>query len=208
MPANVPIHDPETVRHTWADDAQGLGVGLLMAATGVTILTHLGLMTGQTAGLAVLLTLVTDLSWGWAFFLVNLPFYVFTWLRLGKVFTLKSVLCVAVLAVLVDWLPLHLALAQVTMPVGAVLFGVICGIALLIIFRHGGSLGGLGVIGLMVQDRTGFRAGYVQFGIDAALFAVAAFLVPGTVLLWSLLGAAVLNGVIAFNHRRDRYIAR
>jgi hypothetical protein len=31
---------------------------------------------------------------------------------------------------------------------------------------------------------------------------------PWTVVAWSVAGAAVLNGVIAVNHRRDRYIAR
>jgi hypothetical protein len=42
-------------RHTLLDDAQGLSYGTLMAAFGIVILTHLGLVTGQTAGLAVLI---------------------------------------------------------------------------------------------------------------------------------------------------------
>ncbi|NBT52573.1 MAG: YitT family protein, partial [Marivivens sp.] len=37
-------------------------------------------------------------------------------------------------------------------------------------------------------------------------FATAAALLPLRVVGFSLLGALVLNGVIAFNHRRDRYI--
>jgi uncharacterized membrane-anchored protein YitT (DUF2179 family) len=43
-------------------------------------------------------------------------------------------------------------------------------------------------------------------GFDAVLFAVALMLLPLDRVLWSALGAAVLNLVIAINHRRDRYI--
>ena len=36
---------------------------------------------------------------------------------------------------------------------------------------------------------------------------IAVFIFPASVVAYSLLGAVVLNGVIAFNHRRDRYVA-
>jgi uncharacterized membrane-anchored protein YitT (DUF2179 family) len=88
------------------------------------------------------------------------------------------------------------------------MFGVVTGIGLLAIFRHKSSLGGLGVVAIWIQDRFGIRAGYIQLGFDAVLFAVAAFLFPLSVVMYSLLGAVVLNGLIAFNHRRDWYIPR
>jgi len=48
----------------------------------------------------------------------------------------------------------------------------------------------------------------VQLGFDAVLFA-AAFLVLDPVMVGlSLLGAVVVNLIIAVNHRRDRYIGR
>ena len=69
------------------------------------------------------------------------------------------------------------------------------------------SLGGLGVLALVIQDNTGFKAGYTQLLVDAAIFTVAIFIFPASVVAYSVLGAVVLNGVIAFNHRRDRYVA-
>ena len=65
----------------------------------------------------------------------------------------------------------------------------------------------MGILALVLQDRTGFRAGYTQLLFDAVLFAVASLMLPWTTLLWSGLGALVVNLVIAINHRRDRYIA-
>jgi uncharacterized membrane-anchored protein YitT (DUF2179 family) len=74
-------------------------------------------------------------------------------------------------------------------------------------FRHNGSLGGLGVIALLAQDCFGVRAGYVQLAFDSVIFAIAAMLFPLPIVLWSVMGAIILNLIIAINHRRDRYIA-
>ncbi|MEM8542307.1 MAG: YitT family protein, partial [Pseudomonadota bacterium] len=91
--------------------------------------------------------------------------------------------------------------------IGTLVFGVTVGLGLLACFRHKASLGGIGVLALFIQDSTGFKAGYTQFLVDAVIFAVAIFIFPASVVAYSLLGALVLNGVIAFNHRRDRYVA-
>ena len=88
----------------------------------------------------------------------------------------------------------------------AVLAGLVCGAALLALFRHRASLGGIGAVALDVQDRFGIKAGWVQMGFDAFVFAAALALMPWERVAWSALGAAVLNLVIAINHRRDRYI--
>jgi uncharacterized membrane-anchored protein YitT (DUF2179 family) len=91
---------------------------------------------------------------------------------------------------------------------GALTFGALLGVALLVLFRHNGSLGGLGVVALLIQYTTGFRAGYVQLIFDALIFGLAFFLFDPLLVFYSLVGAVVLNLIIAINHRRDRYVAR
>lgn len=192
--------------HGLIDDAQGLAYGSFMAAVGVLLLTHLGFVTGQTAGLAILISYAT--GWGFApvFFAVNLPFYWLGYKRLGLAFMLKSFTAVAIMSVLVVLLPQGLQFGYVHPGVGAVLVGFLTGSALLALFRHGASLGGIGIVALYLQDATGFRAGWTQLIFDACLFAVALTLRDWPSVAWSFLGALVLNLVIAINHRRDRYI--
>ena len=203
------IEVPEdALRHSLVDDAQGLAIGIIMCSFGAVMLAHMGLLTGQTAGLALLIAYVFDWSFGAVFFVINIPFYVFAWYRLGPAFTVKSALAVGSLAVLTELIPGWLSLGEINPVFGAVFVGVILSIGLLAVFRHGGSLGGFGVVALYVQDKTGFRAGWVQLGFDAALFLVAFLIFPFSVVAYSLLGAVVLNLSIAVNHRRDRYIAR
>lgn len=189
------------------DDAQGLAFGALMAGFGIVILTHLGLVTGQTAGLAVLISYVTGWSFGPVFFAINLPFYVLGYLRMGWRFTLKTFIAVGLLSALSLWLPSQVSFATLTPWLGAVLFGFLSGSALLALFRHGASLGGIGIVALMLQDRLGWRAGWVQLGFDAVLFTLAFLVIEPDLVLISFLGALVVNLVVAINHRRDRYLA-
>lgn len=207
MPSPVPVAQ-STIKHTPLEDAQGLATGAVMCTMGVVILTHLGLITGQTAGLAIVISYLTGGSFGLIFFLVNIPFYLFAIKAMGWEFTLKSMGCVAALSLGTEFVPLGFAIERLDPVLGAIMFGVVTGIGLLAIFRHKGSLGGLGVLALWIQDTYGIRAGYIQLGFDAMLFTVAAFLFPASVVMYSLLGAVVLNGLIAFNHRRDWYVPR
>lgn len=207
MPSPVPVRQ-STVSHTPVEDAQGLLTGTVMCTMGLVLLTHLGLVTGQTAGLAVVIAYLTGWSFGLVFVLVNLPFYLFALRQMGLEFTVKSMMCVIGLAVGTELVPHGFVIERLNPALGAIFFGVVTGIGLLAIFRHKGSLGGLGVVALWIQDTFGVRAGYVQLGFDAVLFTVAAFLFPLSVVLYSLLGAMVLNALIAFNHRRDWYVVR
>ncbi|SFC37330.1 YitT family protein [Tropicimonas isoalkanivorans] len=199
--------DPEAVRHTPVDDAQGLAIGVFICALGLVFLSHLGFITGQTAGVALIISYLSGWPFGWVFAVINLPFYWLAWRRMGMEFTLKSLGCVLSLSVLVELIPRWLTIESVTPVLGTMIFGALTGLGLLAIFRHRGSLGGLGVVALLAQDRLGIKAGYVQLVIDVLLFGVAFLLLPGRVVAYSLFGAVILNGVIAFNHRRDRYIA-
>jgi uncharacterized membrane-anchored protein YitT (DUF2179 family) len=194
-------------QHTLIEDAQGIAFGATMAAFGIVILTHLGLVTGQTAGLAVLLSYMTGYGFGPIFFLLNVPFYILGYRRRGLAFTVKTFIAVALLSALSILMPGWVSFADINPWFGAVLFGFVSGAALLAIFRHGASLGGIGILALIVQDKTGFRAGQTQLIFDLCLFAVALFVMDLRTVAISFLGAVVVNLVIAINHRRDWYIA-
>jgi uncharacterized membrane-anchored protein YitT (DUF2179 family) len=202
-----PITPPALPHHNLIEDAQGIAYGAGMAAFGITILTHLGLVTGQTAGLAVLVSYATGWGFGPVFFVVNLPFYWLGWRRIGPVFVAKTFLAVGLMSGLVMLFPRWVTFADLDPVVGAVLFGAISGSALLALFRHGASLGGVGIVAIWLQDRTGFRAGWTQLLVDVAIFALALTLRDAATVAISALGALIVNLTIAVNHRRDRYVA-
>lgn len=198
----------DTLAHSLLEDAQALVLGTALCALGVLFLTSAQLITGQTAGLGTLLTYATGWSFGLWFFVVNLPFYWLAWVRMGAQFTLKSFGAVALVSALSELFSQTITFAALPLWLAAPIAGALVGIGLIVIFRHGASLGGIGVLALYLQDRTGFKAGHTQLIFDGVLFVVALAFLPWQVVAWSLLGAVVTNLIIATNHRKDRYIAR
>ena len=188
-----------------ADDAQGLATGTLLAAFGVFLMQQAGLVPGGTVGIALLLHYTAGLDLGAALFLVNLPFYALAWLRLGKAFTLRTAAAVSLLAALSWWLPRALTVQQVDGVLAAVLGGLLCGVGILILFRHGASLGGFNVLALRLHERFGWSTGKVQFALDAATVLAGAFFAGDLKrLLLSVLAVAALNLVLVWNHRKGR----
>lgn len=194
-------------RHSAVDDVQGIGFGVVMAGLGMHILTHMGFVTGQTTGLAVLISHVTGLPFPVIYFAVTLPFIGLAWKRMGPRFALRTLAITAALSALVAVLPNWIELGRIEPAVAAVLFGLLFGIAALAAIRHGGSFGGLSVLWIEIQDRTGFPAGHSQLLSDVVIFGAAALVLPVDTLAYSFLGAAVFSLFLAVNHRRDRYIA-
>ncbi|AJY44524.1 YitT family protein [Martelella endophytica] len=193
--------------HSLLEDAQGIITGAMLATLGVLVLKAGGLLTGGTAGLAFLLVYSTGIGFGFAFFLVNLPFYYFAWRRLGLAFTLKTFVSVALTSALTGIVPQFLTIGE-THPLAAGFFGgTLVGTALLIFFRHSASLGGFGILALYLQDRLGWKAGYVQLGLDGMVLVLSFFVASPFIIACSIAGAVVINLILAVNHRRDRYIA-
>lgn len=199
---------PSAEQHSLIEDVQGIVVGATLVALSVQFLNAAGLFTGQIAGLAIIGASFSTWSFGTLFFVMNLPFYALAIVQLGWRFTIKSLIAVSLMSALADAFPLFFSIETLPPPLGAALFGILAGAGFLALFRHGATLGGIGVVALWLQDKNGFPAGRTQLIFDVCVFGVALFLFDWQTVAWSLLGATILNQLITMNHRRDRYVAR
>jgi uncharacterized membrane-anchored protein YitT (DUF2179 family) len=205
--AMKPVQTDASTRHRWYEDLQALVTGTLFVALGVVMFGRVGLLTGGTAGIAFLIHYATGASFSLAFFVINLPFYVFAWKRMGAVFTLKTFVAVGLLSLFTHFLPQALAFEHLSPLLATVLGGLLCGTGMLILFRHRASLGGLNVLVLYLQERFGWRAGKVQMAIDSVIVLGALWVTDEQRVALSVLGAVVLNLTLAINHRPGRYMA-
>ncbi len=203
----APAGASPTPHHRPYEDIQALITGTLFVALGVVLFGQAGLLTGGTAGLAFLIRYATGLDFGAAFFLVNLPFYVFAWRRMGRVFTQKTFAAVALLSLFATLLPRGITFDYLSPLLAAILGGLLCGAGMLMLFRHQASLGGMNVLVLYLQDRLGWRAGKVQMVIDSLIVLGALFIADWQRVALSVVGAVVLNLALAINHRPGRYMA-
>ncbi|MFZ0530923.1 MAG: YitT family protein [Propionicimonas sp.] len=194
------------LRHSLTEDAFGLLSGTFVASLGIYLLHTAHAVTGGTAGLSLLLSYATGWPFGILYVLINLPFLALAVGRKGWEFTLRTLGSVALVSAFAALHPLAMPALQID-PVYATLVGnLLAGIGMLILFRHRSSLGGLNTVALIIQEQSGWRAGYVQLGFDALIIAAALTVVPLSNVLLSVAGAAVLNVVLALNHRPGRYL--
>ncbi|MDO9279358.1 MAG: YitT family protein [Polaromonas sp.] len=192
-------------KHSVFEDAQGLLTGCLFVALAVCLFREASLFTGGTTGLAFLIHYVWGYSLGATLFVINLPFYIFGWHKLGRVFTVKTFAAVGLLAVYVELLPRWIGFEHLNPVFATVMAGLLAGTGILILIRHGASLGGVSIMAIYLQKSRGWRAGNVQMAIDAGILLFALWVTTPVQALLSLLGALALNLVISVNHRADRY---
>ena len=193
-------------RHNLLEDVLALLSATLMIALAVNLYRHAGLLTGGTAGLAFLAQYGTRLSFGQAFFLINLPFYWLAVRRMGWAFTLRTLAAVTLVSLLTELTPHFVAFSALQPLYAAVMGGVLMGVGLLILFRHRTSLGGVNILALYAQERYGLRAGYVQLAIDGLILLASLFVVTLEQFALSLLATVMINLVIATNHKPGRYM--
>ena len=87
----------------------------------------------------------------------------------------------------------------------AIIGGLLAGAGLLMLVRHRASLGGLGVMAIYLQKKRGWSAGTLQMIADGFIVCGALTIVDPLRVGLSILGALVLNMVLAINHRPGRY---
>jgi uncharacterized membrane-anchored protein YitT (DUF2179 family) len=195
------------VPHTLVEDALGYVTSIVVTSLGLYLIQSVGSVTGGTAGLSLLVSYWTGLPFEVLFVLVNLPFFGLALSKKGVGFTVRSLGCVIAVSLMTrvhaDLLPLD----GLDTVYGVVAGNLLVGLGLLVIFRHGASLGGFNVLALLLQERLNLRAGYVQMGLDISVILLALFVVSPVTVLLSAVGAVVLNIILAFNHRPGRYLA-
>jgi uncharacterized membrane-anchored protein YitT (DUF2179 family) len=192
-------------KHRPGDDAMALATAALLFSLGLVLFRKVGLLSGGTAGIAFLAHYGTGWSFGVWFFVLNLPFYGLAWRRRGAAFTLKTLAAVSMVSVLSEALPRWIDIATVQPIYAAVAGGTLMGCGMLVLFRHQACLGGLGILALVLQDRGTTSAGKFQMAVDAAIVLAALVTADPRKVGLSVLGAVMVNLVLALNHKTGRY---
>lgn len=200
------VFEEKTQEHGIVEDALGLLTGTFLVSLGLHLLHAAHAVTGGTAGLSLLLGYATAWPFWLLFLVINAPFALLAVWRRGWDFTVRTLVCIGAVS---WWALVHDALFPVGWIepwYGTLAGNLLAGVGVLILFRHRASVGGINIIGLEIQDRTGFRAGWTMMIFDVLIVLSALLVVPWTNVLMSAVGAVLLNLVLALNHRPGRYL--
>lgn len=155
--------------------------------------------TGGTAGLAIVLNHVFNLSIGTWMALINIPLLLITLKSLGKRFAIKTIVCIAAIVVLVDFFAKIIQLPALSSnPMLATLYGgITIGVGLGLIFKGGASAGGASILAKLFNEKFGIKSSTVILILDAIIVASTGFVFHSIELaLWSLISIYVASKLI------------
>lgn len=194
------------VKHTPLENVLAFAVGTFIASLGLYLLSSAGAVTGGTAGLSLLLSSVLGTEFGVTMFVVSAPFYILAVWKRGWTFALGTFLATTAVSALAYLHPIMFGELTLPLVYGTLAGDTLVGLGLLVLFRHNASLGGFSIVAFIAQDQLGWRAGWVQFVLDATVIVAAAFLIDPLTALVSGVGAFVLSVIITMNHKPGRYL--
>ncbi|MBL4631106.1 MAG: YitT family protein [Paraglaciecola sp.] len=193
--------------HRFYEDVLALFCAGVLVSFGVVLFGTHNLLTGGTAGIALIGTHVSNLSFGLLFFIVNLPFYYIAWTQLSKRFTINTFISVSMVSVMTEYMESLISIETIHPLFATVVGGMLIGVGVLIMFRHKSSLGGLGILALYLQNKFNIRAGNFGLCVDAIILSSSLLIFSLDLVILSVIGAITLNMLIAVNHKPGRYQA-
>ncbi|MFC6199717.1 YitT family protein [Ponticaulis profundi] len=195
----------QSVKHKWYEDVVALLVGALLIGMGVIVFSEAKVLTGGVSGASLVLSYATPFTFGQYFFVLNAPFYILAVMRMGWQFTLKTVVAVTLVSIFPTFAKDWISLEFVHPAFSAIFGGALLGMGMIALFRHRAGIGGVSILSQFLQDKKIMNAGIFQLVTDLFILLAGAFVVPLENLFYSVLGAIVLNLIIAINHRPGRY---
>lgn len=143
-------------------------IGCMVTAAGLILLGHAHVVTGGTAGLALSLSYLLPIGYQNLFMLLNVPFFVFSYMKMGRMFTLRTAVAISLLFLFASvdhWLG-EFALPSLA---GSFAGGAIVGIGVCVLIKNGASLGGSSILALYLQRRYRLDPGQMLFAFDCGV---------------------------------------
>ena len=150
----------------------------IINATGVTLfLTPAGLYDGGFSGTSFFLSQVTPLSLSIFLLILNFPFFILGFKKLGLPFILYSLYTIGIYSLFAwiyqDVIPIDLAIAKEDLLLSAVFGGIISGIGSGITIRFGGAIDGVEVLGVLFAKKLNMSIGTFVMVYNAIFYIIA-----------------------------------
>ena len=128
------------------------------------------------------------------YFLLNVPLVFLSWKKLGKRFTVFTLLSIVSASVFILFIPLHPITDD---PMLASIFGgAMVGVGTGFCFRFGFSTGGTDIIALIIQKTKGGTVGQVGFIVNAIIIGIAGIVFGWELALYSIVSIFITNILI------------
>lgn len=188
----------------------GIFVSCLIASASINLfIVPAHLLSGGASGIAMILYYLTGFPIGLGMFLLNIPLVIAAYRLLGRSYTLDITYGMVMFSICLDALHFLSGYAPIADDIllSAIVGGSFNGIGFGLLFRFGGSSGGLDIVAAIVKKYWSFDMGSVIFGFNSIIMVGAGSLFGAPMAFYTLLSmfanATVTDKVVAgFNRRK------
>ncbi|MFD1317386.1 YitT family protein [Loigolactobacillus zhaoyuanensis] len=131
---------------------------------------------------------------GWWILIFNLPIGLLGWFKIGRGFTLFSILTAALTALLSVVLPIHALAANPLM--NAIIGGALTGGGVGYALKYGFSTGGMDIVAFMLAKTTGKSIGSLMMAINGLIVIIAGFMFSWASALYTIISIYCLSRVV------------
>ncbi len=173
----------------------GILVGslILAASFNLFLIPHHVLSSGLS-GISMMIGMLTPMDTGLANLLLNLPLLVLGYFKLGKTFIGKTILSVMVISGALSIIPVYMVSHNDIL--SSIFGGAAAGLGIGIVFRSGGSTGGIDIIGMIVTRKKDFPIGMLLSVMNAVIILASGFLFDWDTALTTLVSIYTTGKVI------------
>ena len=126
-------------------------IGSMFFSVGVNCFTYKNhILNGGFTGLSTIINYLTGLPIGLIMFVINIPFFIISYKKLGQRFIMRTTLAAFILSLIID-LGNSLPVYQNDLLLSAIFGGALCGAGLGIIFLRNATTGGTDIIAKLLQ---------------------------------------------------------
>ena len=130
---------------------------------------------GGFTGIATLVNYLFGFPIGTFNLLLNIPFVLMGWRRIGTEFTIRTAIATALVSVMIDFTTIFLPPFQGDLILTALFGGILCGAGIGLIYMRGGTTGGSELIARLLQKRLPhIPAGRIILIVDVIVVAASA----------------------------------
>ena len=157
------------------------------------------IITGGTAGLALLLHYISHFTIGTLIALVNLPLVLIGWKYLGKMFAIRTIITILIISFTIDFFDKVIKLKPfvIDVPIASIFGGVFIGIGLALVIKGNSSAGGSTIIARIIASRSEIKPGIVILAIDSLIILSSLFIFEDTArVLYSIISIYITSRII------------
>lgn len=136
-----------------------IGAYIISFGTNMFLLPY-KMTTGGASGIATIMYYIANIPMGVTILIVNLPLFLFAIIKLGKVFTIKTIISTVLLSVFLEVFKYDQIIARnsVDLLIACIFGGLICGIGLSLTFKAGASSGGSDLLAQLIYKLTSVQS--------------------------------------------------